>query len=201
MDIGAQLAAFATNDKRDLGVGLQLQKPVDDLDAGAFEIARPADIGFLVKTRLELDHCRDRFAGLGGLGERLHDRAVVAGAVERLLDRRHRRIARGLAQELDDDVEAFIGMMDDDVLLPDRGEAIPAEIADPLRKPGIVRCEDQIRALVDDQLLGVVEAENAVGRENVARRGVEPFHQKAAQFLRHRRIDREQDDVTAPAAL
>ena len=66
--------------------------------------------------------------------ERAHDRAVVAGAVERLLDRHDRRVARRLAQELHDDVEALIGMVDDDVLLPDRGKAIAAEIADALGK-------------------------------------------------------------------
>ena len=58
----------------------------------------------------------------------------VAGAVQGLLDRDDRRVARRLAQELDDDVEALIRVMDDDVLLPDRREAVAAEIADALRK-------------------------------------------------------------------
>ena len=40
-----------------------------------------------------------------------------------------------------------------------------------------------------------------IGREHVARCGVEPFHQKPAQILRHCRIDREQDHVTAPTTL
>ncbi len=91
--------------------------------------------------------------------------------------------------------------MDDDVLLPNRGKAVAAEIADALGKTCVVGREDQIRALVDNQLLGVVEPENAVGREHVAARGVELFHQKPAQILRHRRVDREQDHVAAPTAL
>ena len=57
---------------------------------------------------------------------------VVAGAVERLLDRHHVRIARRLAEELHDDVEALVGVVDDDVLGADRGEAIAAEVADAL---------------------------------------------------------------------
>ena len=182
-------------------MGLQLQEAVDHLHPGALQIASPADIRLLVEARLELDQRGHRFAGLGGFGERPHDRAVLAGAVERLLDRRDRRVARRLPQELDDDVEALIGVMDDDVLLPDRGEAIAAEIADPLGKARVIGGEDQIRALVDDQLLGVVEAENAVGGKDVGRGGIELFHQKAAQIGRHRRIDREQDDMTAPAPL
>ena len=105
-------------------------------------------------------------------------------------------------QELDDDVEALIGMMDDDVLLPDRGKAIAAEIADALGKARDVRGEDEIGALVgDDQLGGVVEAENALGREHIGRRGVEMLAQKAPQIGRHPRIDREVDDMAAPAPL
>ena len=73
------------------------------------------------------------------------DRAVVAGAVERLLDRDDRRVARRLAQELDDDVEALVRVVDDDVLLPDRGKAIAAEIADALGKARVVGGEDADR--------------------------------------------------------
>ena len=134
MHVGAQLAALAAHHQRHLGVRLQLQEAVDDLHAGALQLVRPADIRLLVESRLQLDHRGDRLAGLGGLGQLADDRAVVAGAVEGLLDRDDRRVARRLAQELDDDVEALVGVMDDDVLLPDRGEAIAAEIADALGK-------------------------------------------------------------------
>ena len=48
-------------------------------------------------------------------------------------------------------------MVDDDVLLPDRRKAIPAEIPNSFGKARIIRREDEIGALVDDQLLGVVE--------------------------------------------
>jgi len=40
---------------RELGVGLQFDEAEHNLRAGAFEIARPADIGFFVKARLEFD--------------------------------------------------------------------------------------------------------------------------------------------------
>ena len=87
MAIGDERAAFAPHDQRQLGVGLQLDEAEDDLRAGALEIARPADVGFLVEARLQLDKRGDRFAGLGRLDERPHDRAIGRGAVERLLDR------------------------------------------------------------------------------------------------------------------
>jgi hypothetical protein len=51
-------------------VGLQLDEAVDDLHAGALQVARPADIGLLVEARLELDQRGDRLAGLGRLDQR-----------------------------------------------------------------------------------------------------------------------------------
>ena len=80
---------------------------IHDLHAGAFEVARPADVGFLVEPRLQLDQRRHRFAGLRGLGERAHDRRIVRGAVQRLLDGDDIGIAGSLLQELHDDVEGF----------------------------------------------------------------------------------------------
>ena len=72
-------------------------------------------------------------------------------------------------------------MMDDDVLLPDRGEAIAAEIANALGEARVIGSEDQVGAFVDDQLPGVVEPEKPVGGKHVARRDIELLHQKAAK--------------------
>ena len=69
MDVGGKLAALAADDERKLGVGLQLDEAVNDLHAGALEVARPPDIGLLVEARLELDDGGDRLAGIGGFRE------------------------------------------------------------------------------------------------------------------------------------
>ena len=202
MHVRAQFAALAAHHQRHLGVRLQLQEAVDDLDAGALQLVRPADIGLLVESRFQFDHRGDRFAGLGGLRQFLDDRAVLARPVERLLDRDHSRVARRLPQELHDDVEALIRMMDDDVLLADRREAIAAEIADALGKARVVGGEDEIGALVgDDQLRRVVEPEDPLGRKHVARRGIEVFTEKTAQLARHAAVDREMDHMAAAAAF
>ena len=55
VDVGRQAAALAAHHHRQLGVGLQFDESVDHLHAGAFEVARPADVGFLVEPRLQLD--------------------------------------------------------------------------------------------------------------------------------------------------
>ncbi len=64
MAVGHQLSLFAAHDQRHLGVGLQFEEAEHHLHAGAFEIARPADIGLLVEPRLELHQRSDGFAVL-----------------------------------------------------------------------------------------------------------------------------------------
>ena len=68
----------------------------------------------------------------------------LGGAVERLLDRDDIGIARRLLQELHHHVERLVGMVDDQVLLPDRGEAVAAVIADALRESADCRARIQI---------------------------------------------------------
>ena len=95
--IGTQIIAFTADHQRDLGVGLVLDEAVNDLHTGAFQVARPFQIGFLVEARLQFDHRGDRLACQRRLDQRSDHRRLVARAVERLLDRHHRRVARGLA--------------------------------------------------------------------------------------------------------
>jgi hypothetical protein len=146
MAVGHQPPLLAAHDQRHLGVGLQFEETEDHLHAGAFKVACPADIGLLVEARLELDKRGDRLASLRGIDQRADDRAVIGGAVERLLDGQHVGIARGLEQELHHRVEGFIGVMDDQILFADRGERIAGMLADALGKAGIVGLELEIVA-------------------------------------------------------
>ena len=151
MDVGGERGALAADHQRQLGVGFQLDESEHDLHAGAFEVARPADIGLLVEARLELDQRGDRFAGLGGFGQRLDDRGIGRGAIERLLDGDDVGIARRLLQEIHHHVERFEGMVDDEILLPDRGEAIAAVIAHALGIARRVRHEFEVGPVADSR--------------------------------------------------
>ena len=92
-------------------------------------------------------------------------------------------------------------MVDNNVLLSDRSEAIPTEVADALGKASVIGGKNEVGALVDDQLLGVIETENSVAGEDVCGGGIEPFHQETTQIGRHRGIDREMDHMTTPASF
>ena len=63
-----------------------------------------------------------------------------------------------------------IRMMDDDVLLPDGGEAVAAEVADALGKARVVGLEHQIGPLRDNESRGAGEAEQPFAQEDVLRR-------------------------------
>src|SRR3546814_6522095 len=63
--------------QRHLGVGLQVHEAVHHLHPGALQVARQPDVRLLVEARLDLDHRRDRLAGLRRLDQRLDDRAVL----------------------------------------------------------------------------------------------------------------------------
>ena len=181
MAVVDQRAALPAHHHRELRVGLQLDEAVDDLRAGALEIARPADVGLLVEARLELDQRRHRLARFGRLDQRAHDRAVGRGAIERLLDRHDIGIARRLVEELHDHVERFVGVMDDEVLLPDRGETVAAILPHPLGKARLVRRELQFGPVDGDELRQFVEREHAVDQDDAGRHDVDVAGDEGAQ--------------------
>ena len=62
MDVAPQLPTLSADDQTHLRVRLQFDEAVDDLHAGALEIARPFDVGGLVEARLELHERRHRLS-------------------------------------------------------------------------------------------------------------------------------------------
>jgi hypothetical protein len=136
--VGAVMLALAAHHHRYLGVGFPVEEAIDHLHAGAFELGGPQQVLLLVEAGLQFDHCRYRFAGFGRRDEGGDHRRLLAGAVQCLLDRHHIGIGRRLAQEIDHHLEAFVGMVDDDVLLADRREAITVMFEDAF---GIARRE------------------------------------------------------------
>ena len=170
MAVGDQRARFAPHHHRQLGVRLQLDEAEHDLRAGALEVARPADVGLLVEARLQLDQRGDRLAGFRRLDQRADDRTVGRGAIERLLDRHDVGIARRLDEELHHHVERFVGVVDDEVLLADRGEAVAAVVAHALGEARIERRELQLRPVDADELAQLFERQHAVDQTPRRRR-------------------------------
>ena len=201
VDVGGEAAALAAHDQRELGVGLELDESVHHLHAGALEVAGPADVGLLVEPRLEFDQRGHRLSGLGRFRQRPHDRRVVRGAVQRLFDRDHVGVAGALLQELDDDVEGFIGVMDDQILLPDRREDIATVIAHAFRMARHIGYEFEVGPVEPRQLRQFVHRQHAIDQQNLVVRGGERALHKGAQFLRHLGFDFQADHRSAPPPL
>src|SRR6185369_4718173 len=128
-------------------------------------------------------------------------RRVGRRAVQRLLDRHHVRIARRLMQEVDHDVERLVGMVDDEILLADGGEAIPAMVADATGIPRGVGHEFEIGTIETRELCHLVERKYTVDLEYAIVGGTERTLHEALQFGGHQRLDIEPDHRPAAAAL
>ena len=201
MAVADQRSALAPHHHRKLRVGLQFDEAEHDLRAGALEVARPANIRLLVEARLELDQRGHRLARFRRLDERAHDRTVGRRAIERLLDRDDIGIVRRLVEELHDDVERFVRMMDDEILLPDRGEAIAAVLAHPFGEARVIGREFELRTIDRDELRQFVERQHAFDQHHARRHDVDVAGDEGAQRLGHARLDLQADDDAAPSAL
>ena len=126
VDVAADAVVLAADDQRGLAVGLEADHAVDDVDAGLLERPGLDDVVLLVEPGLELDQGGDLLAVLGGARQGVDDRVGVGGPVERLLDRQDLRVFGRLLDELDDRAERLVGVVDQDVLLADRGEDVRA---------------------------------------------------------------------------
>src|SRR5262245_33417713 len=68
--VAAQLVLLLAHDESDLGVSLQSDQSVYDVDAGFLKSLRPLDVRLFVEAGLEFDQHRDLFAVLSGLDQR-----------------------------------------------------------------------------------------------------------------------------------
>ena len=85
--------------------------------AGFLQARRELDVRGFVEARHQLDDDGDFLAGARRIHQRVDDRRLRAGAVQRLLDREHVGIRCRLAQEIDDRCERFERMMQQQLAL------------------------------------------------------------------------------------
>ena len=133
--------------------------------------------------------------------QRLDDGAVLAGAIERLLDRHHVGIGGSLAQELHHRVETLERMMDDQVLFADGGETVAAMVADAFGKAGIIGLELQVGAFGNDQFGEVRQAHQVFHDHDLGFVEIEMRGDELAQSRRHGFGAFHMDDAAPAPAL
>ena len=77
---------MATNGARTRATVSTAAPVMEDLHAGIFQVARPADVRGLIEARFQFDDRGDFFAR-GRFNECGDNQGMLAGAVQRLLDR------------------------------------------------------------------------------------------------------------------
>ncbi len=117
--------AVLPGDQADLGVHLEALDAVGDGAAGLLQALRPVDVVFLVKPGAQLKQRGDVLAVFGGLGQVADDFGRARQAVNRDLDADDRGVGRGLAQQAQEGIHAFIGEVQQDVPPQDLREHRP----------------------------------------------------------------------------
>ena len=123
--VAADAIGFLANSHCDLGVDLQAEQAIGDMNPRLFEATGPPDVGGLVEPGLELDEHGDLLALFGRLDAGIDDRAAAGGAVERDLEGQHVGVVRGLVDEPDDrTAERLVRVLDEDITSSDLGENV-----------------------------------------------------------------------------
>ena len=95
---------------------LQADDAIDDMRACFLEAARPLNVGGFIKAGTQLDDGGDLFAGSRRVHKCFYDRRIATGAIQSNLDRQHLLVLCGILYEFDDWIEAFVGMMQENIL-------------------------------------------------------------------------------------
>ena len=189
-------------------MGLEAGDAVDDVDAGLLQRLRPVDVGLLVEARFQLDHADRLLTAFGGADQRRHQRRVVAGAVDGLLDRQHVGVGDRLLDEaLDRGGEGVVWVVDEQVALADRREHVDRLLVFPLqprrrhRRPGRV-AQLGVAGDVGD-VAEVAEVDQPVDVVDLAVFEPQRADQLFAQFRVHPGGDLQPHDLAeaAPAQL
>ncbi len=186
-------------------MGLQAGDAVDDMDAGLLQRLRPVDVRLLVEARFQLDHADRLLAAFGGADQRGHQRRVVAGAVDGVLDRQHVGVCDRLLDEaLDRAGEGVVGVVDEQVALADRREHVDRLLVFALqarprhRRPGRV-AQLGVAGNVGD-VVEVAEVDQAVDVVDLAVFQPQGADQLLAQLRVHPGGDLQPHDLAEAAA-
>ena len=110
MDVTPEVAGLAADDQADLGVGLEVLHPVNDLGSGALEFVRAVEIARLVEAGFELDEDGHVLAVFRSLDEGVDDAGFPGSPIEHLLDGDHLRVLGRLLDEAEHRLEGFVWM-------------------------------------------------------------------------------------------
>ena len=157
--VADQPVAFETDDLEQLGVDLEIHRPVHDVYADLLHLPRPEDVVALVELGAQLHQNGYGLAVLLGAHQRLDQGRVLPDPVKADLDALHVRILGGFVDETDDGRERFVRVVQDPIAVPYGLEHVHAlrELGRHVRLEGLLL---QLRAVEPDQLPQVPQSDD-----------------------------------------
>src|SRR5690606_24455280 len=125
----------------------------------------------------------------------------MSGPIECLLDRYHGGVRRGLPYEVHHHLEAFIRVMDDDVLFADGGKAVAVMLQHALRIARAVGLELEFGPVLGDDRLQPADSEHALGGGHDGMVQAELLAQQAFGLGVEFAVDLQLDDPASPPTL
>ena len=191
---------FTPRDERQLAVRFQPDDAVKNLHAGILQIARRTNIRCFVDASLQLDHDGDFFLRCR-FDQRAHDGRILAGAIERLLDRENVGILRRAFDEAHDGAVGIVRVMQKNVAFPyqfKQRRRTWLEIQFARREGAVFQIWPRglfVKMKKPREVDGAIDAENLSGREPEIR--FEPVN----DFLARSGLDFQAHRRTLPAAM
>ena len=186
--IALELALLPAHHQDHLGVGLVADHAVDHVRADCLQLRRPVDIGFLLETRHQFDHYRDFLAAARRFHQQVHQFGLGAGAIDGLLDRDHRGVGGGRAQEVEHRIEGLERMVQENVARRDAGEHLVG-FSQQHRVGGLKRRELEVGALNHvRQLHQPGQVHRTIGAEQVG-------------FFKFKLLQQESDHIRRTVAI
>ena len=104
-------------DQTDFGMHFVTVESVDHTASCFFQTFRPVDVVLLVKSCTQLDQHGDFFSIFRSCAQVFHQSCLLCQAVDGDLDRHYIRICRGIFDQLQERIHAFVWVEQQDIIL------------------------------------------------------------------------------------
>ena len=117
VSVAPKALAFTARDEQHLGVGLETDHAIHHLHTDGFKLFSPIDVGFLIKTCLELHHRCHFLATANGFAQQVQHHRVTACSIDGLFDGQHIRVIDRFTQERQDTLKTFERLVNQNIFL------------------------------------------------------------------------------------
>src|SRR5215813_9368338 len=164
-----------------------------------FETSRPLDVAFLVKASFQLNQRGNLFPLFRRIDQSFYDWRISTGAIQADLDCYYVGIRSCRADEICDSAIRRVGMMQQNILLPDGRENV-LTITEYCGNADLQRPIFQLRSIEIVELHQIGNVEWSINAVNILGPELQRFSQERNHVARHTRRDFQPDGIAKPHA-